>query len=183
MCTPAPSSVWSTTTPSLSKSRADHPNRGDGKFTRPERANQCGNLNFLKRCPKLPVQARWHWQNFGPTEPLDGFYWPVASVAGTQLSGRSWGNSGHRANTRNRSLLTHSVSLLRDFRAMQQMECVVFGAPGQLQSLAGQEHGRTIPLTDISPLNTSGYRATPSRYFAEISNLGRQRIVGPSDAN
>jgi hypothetical protein len=24
-----------------------------------------------------------------------------------------------------------------------------FGAPGQLQSLAGQEHGRTIPLTDI----------------------------------
>jgi hypothetical protein len=25
---------------------------------------------------------------------------------------------------------------------------LVFGAPCQLQSLAGQEHGRTIPLTD-----------------------------------
>jgi hypothetical protein len=26
---------------------------------------------------------------------------------------------------------------------------LVFGAPCQLRSLAGQEHGRTIPLTDI----------------------------------
>jgi hypothetical protein len=26
---------------------------------------------------------------------------------------------------------------------------LVFGAPGQLQSVAGQEHGRTIPLADI----------------------------------
>jgi hypothetical protein len=26
---------------------------------------------------------------------------------------------------------------------------LVFGAPCQLQSLAGQEHGRTIPLTDL----------------------------------
>jgi hypothetical protein len=26
---------------------------------------------------------------------------------------------------------------------------LVFGAPCQLQSLAGQEHGRTIPLTDM----------------------------------
>jgi hypothetical protein len=25
---------------------------------------------------------------------------------------------------------------------------LVFGAPGQFPSLAGQEHGRTIPLTD-----------------------------------
>jgi hypothetical protein len=25
---------------------------------------------------------------------------------------------------------------------------LVFGAPGQLKTLAGQEHGRTIPLTD-----------------------------------
>jgi hypothetical protein len=29
---------------------------------------------------------------------------------------------------------------------------LVVGAPGQLPSLAGQEHGRTIPLTDISRL-------------------------------
>jgi hypothetical protein len=28
---------------------------------------------------------------------------------------------------------------------------LVFGAPCQLVSLAGQEHGRTIPLTDVSP--------------------------------
>jgi hypothetical protein len=27
---------------------------------------------------------------------------------------------------------------------------LVFGAPGQLKTLAGQEHGRTIPLADIS---------------------------------
>src|ERR1017187_10193788 len=27
---------------------------------------------------------------------------------------------------------------------------LVFGAPGQLKPLAGQEHGRTIPLADIS---------------------------------
>ena len=27
---------------------------------------------------------------------------------------------------------------------------LVFGAPCQLRSLAGQEHGRTIPLTDIT---------------------------------
>jgi hypothetical protein len=27
---------------------------------------------------------------------------------------------------------------------------LVFGARGQLRSLAGQEHGRTIPLTDIA---------------------------------
>jgi len=25
---------------------------------------------------------------------------------------------------------------------------LVFGAPGQLKTLAGQEHGRTIPLAD-----------------------------------
>jgi hypothetical protein len=28
---------------------------------------------------------------------------------------------------------------------------LVFGAPCQLQSLAGQEHGQTIPLADMSP--------------------------------
>jgi hypothetical protein len=34
---------------------------------------------------------------------------------------------------------------------------LVFGAPCQLQSLPGQEHGRTIPLTDIG---TTGQRIT-----------------------
>jgi hypothetical protein len=29
---------------------------------------------------------------------------------------------------------------------------LVFGAPCQLRSLAGQEHGRTIPLADIKAL-------------------------------
>jgi len=29
---------------------------------------------------------------------------------------------------------------------------LVFGAPCQLLSLAGQEHGRTIPLADIAPI-------------------------------
>jgi hypothetical protein len=27
---------------------------------------------------------------------------------------------------------------------------LVFGAPCQLQSLAGQEHGRTIPLAEVT---------------------------------
>jgi hypothetical protein len=30
---------------------------------------------------------------------------------------------------------------------------LVFGAPGQLKTLAGQEHGRTIPLADIGDSN------------------------------
>jgi hypothetical protein len=36
---------------------------------------------------------------------------------------------------------------------------LVFGAPCQLQSLAGQEHGRTIPLTDLV---LDGFAATQS---------------------
>jgi hypothetical protein len=28
---------------------------------------------------------------------------------------------------------------------------LVFGTPCQLRSLAGQEHGRTIPLADVGP--------------------------------
>jgi hypothetical protein len=30
---------------------------------------------------------------------------------------------------------------------------LVFGAPCQLQSLAGQEHGRTIPLAEVAPFD------------------------------
>jgi hypothetical protein len=33
---------------------------------------------------------------------------------------------------------------------------LVFGAPCQLRLLAGQEHGRTIPLTDFSVAWLSG---------------------------
>ena len=33
---------------------------------------------------------------------------------------------------------------------------LVFGAPCKLPSLAGQEHGRTIPLTDLVGLAGSG---------------------------
>jgi hypothetical protein len=32
---------------------------------------------------------------------------------------------------------------------------LVFGAPGQLKTLAGQEHGRTIPLADMPFLPAS----------------------------
>ena len=69
-------------TASLSKTKGIRQNRGDGKFTRPGRASRCDNLNFLKRCPKLPVQARRHWQNSGPAEQFDGRYWPIASFRG-----------------------------------------------------------------------------------------------------
>src|SRR5579864_3801179 len=71
MCTPIPRSMRKATTPSPSKTKAVHPNRGDGKFTRPERASRCDNLNFSKRCPKLPEWARSHWWNSGPSKPLD----------------------------------------------------------------------------------------------------------------
>jgi hypothetical protein len=46
---------------------------------------------------------------------------------------------------------------------------LVFGAPYQLRLLAGQEHGRTIPLADISPVcghsreKQAASRETPSR--------------------
>jgi hypothetical protein len=33
--------------------------------------------------------------------------WPVASTTAMRRFGRSWGNSGHRADTANRSFLTH----------------------------------------------------------------------------
>jgi hypothetical protein len=40
------------------------------------------------------------------------------------------------------------------------MTCsLVFGAPCQLQSLAGQEHGRTIPLAEATV--TSGLLTSP----------------------
>ena len=38
---------------------------------------------------------------------------------------------------------------------------LVFGAPCQLPSLAGQEHGRTIPLTDMAEPN--GYAQVSQR--------------------
>ena len=51
------------------KNRGRPSNRGDGKFTRLAKANQCGNQNFSKRCPKRPERVRRHWQNSGPSEP------------------------------------------------------------------------------------------------------------------
>src|ERR1700728_3327209 len=68
MCTPTRRSMPSTTTVSLSKTEVVPPSRGDGKFIRPAKANQCGNLNFSKRCPKRPERARRHWQNSRPSE-------------------------------------------------------------------------------------------------------------------
>lgn len=58
-------------TASLSKIGGIRPNRGGGKSMPPERASRSGNLNFLKRCPKRPAQARWHWLNCGPPQQTD----------------------------------------------------------------------------------------------------------------
>jgi hypothetical protein len=44
--------------------------------------------------------------------------------------------------------MTLNDRLLRDFGATQHVQLLVFGAPGQLQSLAEQECGRTIPLAN-----------------------------------
>jgi hypothetical protein len=41
---------------------------------------------------------------------------------------------------------------------------LVFSAPCQLRLLAGQEHGRTIPLTDVSPYLMSWWRSRFSPY-------------------
>ena len=51
---------------------------------------------------------------------------------------------------------------------------LVFGAPGQLKMLAGQEHGRTIPLTDI----TRGPLALPRSRIHGISGAKRERVNG-----
>jgi hypothetical protein len=46
---------------------------------------------------------------------------------------------------------------------------LVFGAPCQLRLLAGQEHGRTIPLTDIGPaFHAAIARAVFSLYQALV---------------
>jgi len=39
---------------------------------------------------------------------------------------------------------------------------LVFGAPCQLRLLAGQEHGRTIPLADMGPVNAARHGTSPS---------------------
>jgi hypothetical protein len=42
---------------------------------------------------------------------------------------------------------------------------LVFGAPCQLRLLAGQEHGRTIPLADLSQLKIGD----PTKFIVPIS--------------
>jgi hypothetical protein len=95
-------------TASLSKTKGIRPNRGDGKFTRPERASRCDNLNFLKRCPKLPVQARRHWQNSGPAEQFDGRYWPEAADPECPLFRRYERESRRDAGTAKRAFSTQA---------------------------------------------------------------------------
>ena len=52
---------------------------------------------------------------------------------------------------------------------------LVFGAPSQLLSLAGQEHGRTIPLADI-PSNIIALGAQLSRCDVILRQLVEQRL-------
>ena len=42
---------------------------------------------------------------------------------------------------------------------------LVVGAPCQLRSLTGQEHGRTIPLADIQGLNRSPHLRARAAYL------------------
>jgi hypothetical protein len=42
--------------------------------------------------------------------------------------------------------MTHHVTLLRIFSAVQHVKHILFGAPGQLLSLARQQRDRTAPL-------------------------------------
>jgi hypothetical protein len=41
----------------------------------------------------------------------------------------------------------------RDIGCLRHGVLLVFGAPRQLRLLAGQEHGRTIPLTEVAPFD------------------------------
>jgi hypothetical protein len=67
---------------------------------------------------------------------------------------------------------------------------LVFGAPGQLQSAAGQEHGRTIPLADIRPDRGRGGRRggtdaaiTMAKIikWAFVSNIAHTEMPHPGD--
>ena len=63
---------------------------------------------------------------------------------------------------------------------------LVFGAPCQLRSLAGQEHGGTIPLSDTSGRIDPGQRSMGANQI-EIDLAGRRlslhREVDRADAN
>jgi hypothetical protein len=48
------------------------------------------------------------------------------------------------------TLMIHHVTLLQVVSVAQHVKHLVFGAPAQLRSLAGQERGQTIPLGDIT---------------------------------
>jgi len=57
---------------------------------------------------------------------------------------------------------------------------LVFGAPSQLRSLAGLEHGRTIPLADIGQLNDltgGGSFSVEARAAAAILVAERERVA------
>jgi hypothetical protein len=57
-----------------------------------------------------------------------------------------------------------------------------FGAPSQLRLLAGQEHGRTIPLLDVAPSHwyPAIHRSTLSIVHSinGISGTGRETLGG-----
>jgi hypothetical protein len=51
--------------------------------------------------------------------------------------------------------------------AVSDMACsLVFGAPCQIRLLAGQEHGRTIPLAEVLPRDPTVLGFTISRDIA-----------------
>jgi hypothetical protein len=55
---------------------------------------------------------------------------------------------------------------------------LVFGAPCQLRLLAGQEHGRTIPLTDIGRRSADDPNWTSSE-LTDGAAFDERRVLGP----
>src|SRR6202035_3704963 len=54
---------------------------------------------------------------------------------------------------------------------------LVFGAPCQLRLLAGQEHGRTIPLSDIPLVPPATFETSPGiRYADDFAVIGRGTV-------
>jgi hypothetical protein len=81
-------------------------------------------------------------------------FWPKVSLSATRWFGRFRRRSGPRGNIANRSLVTsrHFASahcrIAKSSALFRHGVLNVVGTPGQLRSLARQEHGRTIPLAE-----------------------------------
>ena len=95
--------------------------------------------------------------------------------AATPRFGRDRVESGHEADIARRPSLTHSVISRPSIAALRKVHSPsMLGVPGRLQSLAGQEHGRTIPLAAL--------RQRQLTHCQRFIRSARRRVRGASAA-